>query len=56
VLNAAVKNARKGVPVTDSIGIFHIFEQTHCIYIGKEKRNIDVLEELRKKNKKKRGK
>lgn len=35
---------------------FTYLNKTHCIYIGKEKRDIDALEELRKKNKKKGGK
>lgn len=29
--------------------------KTHCIYIGKEKREIDPLKELEKKNNRKRG-
>jgi len=35
---------------------FTYLNKTHCICIGKEKRNIDVVEELRKKNKKIGGK
>lgn len=35
---------------------FTHMNKTHCIYIGKEKRDINALEELRKKNKKIGGK
>jgi len=35
---------------------FTYSNKTRCIYIGKEKRDIDALEELRKKNMKRGGK